>query len=181
MRIDGTHLVAEPLPLHTKPLAIHTYTRPIQTHLRNPSDQVRDQALDCPKTRNMLSSSLPDRKRDLVILALDELDVHVHMSDVFRELAARALDGNQARLDFELHALGDGELLCGQDVAHLKGEVRLGLWISVDLSIRVSRVNPTVSTVFVQYFSPEQHSNISLSYFCMHLATHFERGLGLRS
>jgi hypothetical protein len=61
----------------------------------------------------MLASALPNCKRDLVLLALDELDVHVHVSEIFYELSAWASDGDQARLDFERDALRDGQLLGG--------------------------------------------------------------------
>lgn len=69
----------------------------------------------------MLAPSLPHRERDLVLLALDELDVHVHVSDIFRELSARALDGDQARLDLQRDVLWNSQLLGGKDVAHLNG------------------------------------------------------------
>jgi len=100
MRIDRAHLVAEALG--------------------NTSNHVRDQALNRPQARNMLTPSLPHRERDLIILALDELDVHVHMSDIFRELSARALDADQPRLDLQSDALRDSKLLSGKDVAHFE-------------------------------------------------------------
>jgi len=77
MGINRTHLVAEALG--------------------DTSNHILDQTLDRPQARDMLASALPYRECDRVVLAgLDELDVHVHMSDVFGQFTARALDVDQA-------------------------------------------------------------------------------------
>jgi len=47
----------------------------------------------------VLAPTLPDREGHLVLLALDELDVHVYVSDIFRELSARTLDVDLSGLD----------------------------------------------------------------------------------
>ena len=73
----------------------------------------------------MLAPSLPHRERDLVVLGLNELDVHVHMSDVFRELSTRALDGNQPGLNVQSDIVRNSQLLGSMDIAHLNGWSRM--------------------------------------------------------
>lgn len=70
----------------------------------------------------MLSSTLPYRQCDLVVLCLYELDVHVHMSDVLFDGSAGSSDGDEAGLDVDGDAVGHDELLCLQDVPHLGGD-----------------------------------------------------------
>jgi hypothetical protein len=67
----------------------------------------------------VLAAALPYGKGDLVVLALEQADVHVHMADIFGERRPGTLNGNDPRLDGNLDAVGDGELFGLENVAHL--------------------------------------------------------------
>ena len=67
----------------------------------------------------MLAAALPHSEADLVVLSLLEPDVHVDVTDILRQRAAGALNGNEAGLDVDGDSLGDGEFFGLEDVAHL--------------------------------------------------------------
>lgn len=70
----------------------------------------------------MLAVASPDGKYDLRLRTLLQLDVHVDVADVLRELASGALNGDEPRLDLYGDTLGDFELFGLEDVAHLQRE-----------------------------------------------------------
>jgi hypothetical protein len=68
----------------------------------------------------MFTSTLPDRKSDLVgRLSLDQPDVHVNMTDILCEGATGTCDADEARLYGNGDALGDVEFFSLEDVPHL--------------------------------------------------------------
>jgi len=52
------------------------------TDLCDTSDHVFDERFDCSQAGDMLPPTLPDCEGDLVRLALDELNVHVNVSNI---------------------------------------------------------------------------------------------------
>jgi len=73
--------------------------------LGDAGNHIPDERLDGAEACDVLATTLPDSKSDLCPLSLDELDIHVDMADVLFELTARALDGDDARLDADGNAL----------------------------------------------------------------------------
>ena len=67
----------------------------------------------------MLAVASPDGKDDLRLRALLQLNVHVDMANVLRELASGALNGDEPRPDLDSHTLGNLELFGLEDVTHL--------------------------------------------------------------
>ena len=67
----------------------------------------------------MLPSTTPYRQRNLPSLPLHELDVHLHMTNVFLEGATRTGDGDESRLDLDGDTLRHVEFLSLHDVLHL--------------------------------------------------------------
>jgi hypothetical protein len=82
------------------------------------SDHILDERPDGAKACDVLATALPYSKSDFCSLSLDELDVHVDMADILLELAARALDGDDAGLDGDGNAFRHVQLFCLQNVAH---------------------------------------------------------------
>jgi len=90
--VDGTHLVEEAL--------------------RDASNHVLDQGFDCSQAGDMLPSTLPDSKKNLVGRALGEPDIHINVSDILRECSSRTSDRNDAGLDGDLDALRNVKFFC---------------------------------------------------------------------
>jgi hypothetical protein len=89
-------------------------------HLSNTSNQVFNQTTEGAELCNMFTTALPDLEKDLVaIAALLDLNVHVHMANILCELSARALDGDETRLDRNGHSLRNVKLFGLEDIAHL--------------------------------------------------------------
>ncbi len=84
-------------------------------------DHILDERLDGAQACDVLATTLPDGKSDLGPLSFDELDVHVDVADVLLELAASALDGDDARLDGDGDALRHNQLFRLQNVTHPRG------------------------------------------------------------
>jgi len=88
--------------------------------LRDSLDEIQNEALDGPQASDVLATALPDGQKNLrVLLAFDELDVHVDMPNILLERPSRARDRDQARLDGNGDAVGDDEFFGLQNVAHL--------------------------------------------------------------
>lgn len=66
----------------------------------------------------MLPSALPDGESDLVDLSLDDLNVHVDMSDILLQLPSWTLYGDEPRLDGHCDSLWHVELLGLENVTH---------------------------------------------------------------
>jgi hypothetical protein len=104
MSVYGTHFVAEAL--------------------RDAGDHVLHKTSHCAELRDVFAASLPHSEGDLGLVALLELDVHVHVSDVLLELTAGALDSDLAGFDSNGDALRDFELLGLKNVLHLDGGIQ---------------------------------------------------------
>jgi len=68
----------------------------VSESLRDTSDHVFDERFDCSQAGDMFPPSLPDCKGDLVLLALDELNVHVNVSNVLLQLPSWSFYINDA-------------------------------------------------------------------------------------
>jgi len=97
-----------------------TKRRAQSPNLGNTSDHVVDQTPDSVEASDMLPASRPHCERDhCLLLALQDFDVHVDMSDVLGKSAAGSSDGDEARLDDNVNAGGDYEFFGLEDVPHL--------------------------------------------------------------
>jgi hypothetical protein len=113
--VHGTHFVQETL------LTCYYTLRLIlqRSHLGDTGNQVLHQAAHSAKLSDVLTATLPDRKDDLGLGALLELNVHVNMANVLLEFAPWTLDGDEARLDGNGNALRNLELFGLENVLHL--------------------------------------------------------------
>ena len=68
----------------------------------------------------MFPVSLPNCKSDLVVLALNQADVHIDMANVLCERSPRPSDHNNARLDGDSHTVWDLQFFGFENVAHLR-------------------------------------------------------------
>lgn len=90
-----------------------------ETYLGHTSDQVHNQALEGTEDSDMLPSSLPHSKSNLVDLALQYPDIDIGVTDVLRQSTTGTLDGDNSRLDGDVNAVRDVELFGLENVPHL--------------------------------------------------------------
>jgi len=95
MGVHSTHFVEETL----NPSSVHILVYAVErsAHLGNAGYHVANKTLNRPQTSDMLPASLPHSEGDLVALvALDQPDVHVHMSDVLRKSSSGSSDSDES-------------------------------------------------------------------------------------
>ena len=90
------------------------------TYFGNASDHIDNKTFDCSEAGDMLSTSLPYCKRDLIALALDQPDIHVDVTDILRQCSAGTSDSDEAGLDVDGDSLRNVELFGLEDVPHLR-------------------------------------------------------------
>lgn len=92
------------------------------TSLRHPDDHVVDQTFDSVQTGNVLASALPDSQGyfRLGLARFSYSDIHVHMSDDFRERSPWTSHFDNPRLDLDSDTFRNIDFFGLEDVAHLK-------------------------------------------------------------
>ena len=120
MRVDGSHLVQESLEVRSDEERVsHRWVLlPGMAYLGDSDDHVLDEGSDGSEASDVLSSSVPDREGDGVRL-LDELNVHVDVSDVLVKNTSGSSHLDDSRLDGHSDALRDGKVFGLEDVLHL--------------------------------------------------------------
>ena len=88
-------------------------------HLCDTSDHVDNERPEGAEDSDVLPAALPNREGNTVDLALHQPDVDISVSEVLREGATGALDGNLAGLDGDFNTLWNVELFGLEDVPHL--------------------------------------------------------------
>lgn len=68
----------------------------------------------------MFPVALPDCESDLVGLAFDQTDVHIHMTNILRKSSPRSGDYDDPRLDGDCYTIGDLQFFSFEDIAHLQ-------------------------------------------------------------
>lgn len=67
----------------------------------------------------MLPVALPDCESDLVGLALDQTDIHIHMANILRKSSPGSRNHDNSRLDGDCYTIRNLQFFGFEDITHL--------------------------------------------------------------